>query len=212
MAVLLVGGLVEIPIEQHRPVVAGEDDESVVSDLESIKCGHDLAHRPVDFHYGIAADATAALAAKPWMRSTGHVRIVRAEVEKKRLVAICLDEPHRTFCERVGDVFVGPQRGLASGHVANPADAIEDDIGVLFVGAHLQQLWVVPSGGLAADRAVVAHLDRVGGVELGDVVTINEHAGHAVNRGGNEECGVETDFQRAGFDFTVEIHRCFAVA
>ena len=70
---------------QHAAVVAGEDDEGVVAQLEFIERAHDLADHPVELldEITVAAGLAAALELAPGREGMMDVR--RGEVEEERL-------------------------------------------------------------------------------------------------------------------------------
>ena len=107
----------------------------------------------------------------------------------------------------VGHVLVDPSRGLPAGHVADPADAVDDRLVVAVARLQLEQVGVRRAGRLVADRLAVTDPDRVARVEADDVVAPDEHAGHAVAGRRHDEGVVEADLQRARLDRAVPVDR-----
>lgn len=76
---------------------------------------------------------------------------VKGEVEEERSVLVGLDEADGLVGEMVAKFLVLPSRGLAAGHEADAADAVDDGVAVLGIGLDLEQFRVVATGGFAAD-------------------------------------------------------------
>ena len=80
-----------------RPVVAGHDDQSVVSLSASLDCGQHLPDRPVHLCNEITVKAGCALFAEILVRHDGTVWRQRREIKEPRLFACCCpcNESHR---------------------------------------------------------------------------------------------------------------------
>ena len=133
--------------------------------------------------------------------------VVGGEVEEERRGRVPLDERDGLAGEHVGHVLVDPARGLPAGHVADPADAVDDRLVVAVARLHLEQAGVRRAGRLVADRLAVADPDRVARVEADDAMAPDEHAGHAVAGRRHDEGVVEADLERARPDRAVPVDR-----
>ena len=74
-------------VVEDAAVVAGEDDERVVGQLQLVELGEHLANGPVELDDGVAADAALALAAELRVRHARDVDVVRGHFEEERLVS-----------------------------------------------------------------------------------------------------------------------------
>src|SRR5574339_256435 len=95
------------------------------------------------------------------MRHSRYMRVVRGEVQKERLVLVRINERDRLRREDVRHVFVFPQRGAATGHVADAADAVDDGLVVPMAGVHLQQFGMIFAGWPISDRFAITHADGI---------------------------------------------------
>ena len=127
----------------HDPaVVAADDDQRVVGQLEAVERVEHGADGAVEFLDDVAADAATALAAIGLAGDARHVDVVRGEIEEERLVLVPLDEADGLLRERVGHQFIDPPRRLAAAHPADAADAVDDGVVVAVARLHLQQFGV----------------------------------------------------------------------
>ena len=212
MAAGVVARPVLVAVVHHAAVVAAEEDQRVVGQAEPVEGGQDLADRPVELLDRVAAGAALAGPLEPRVRDAGDVDVVRVEVEEERPVLVPLDEGDGLAGDRVGHVLVLPARRLAAGHVADPADAVDDRVVVAVARLDLEQLRVVGAGRLVADRRSVADLDRVVGVIADDPAVFDVDARHAVAGGRDDERVVESDLARPGRDRPVVVGRRCAEA
>jgi hypothetical protein len=116
------------------------------------------------------------------------------------MVAVLLYEVDGFCGERVGDVFIHPEGRLATLHVADAADAVDDSHVMPVAGLHLQKFGVILAGWFVREDAFVAYSNWVGRVEIDDAMVLNEDARDAIRRSGNDEGMVEPNLQRSGFD------------
>ena len=69
-----------------------------------------------------------------------------------------------------------------------------------------EKFGVLQTGWLITDVGQVADGDGVGRVKIPHLMIFNPNAWHAIHGGGDDVAIIKADFQRAGFDFLVEIH------
>ena len=148
----LLDGEVLVAVVEHRAVVAGEDHQRVVGQLQAVERREQLADAPVELHDRVAAGPIVVLPTNRGVRHARHVDVVRGEVEEERLVLVPLDELDALAREGVGHVFVFPERGLAALHVADAADAVDDRHVVAVAPVELQAVAFADAGRLAGDR------------------------------------------------------------
>ena len=188
-----------------RAIVAGEDHEGVVHQLETVERVEHGTERGVHLLDDIATRAELGFANETRMRHAGHVNVMRGEVEKERPVLLLLDEVHGFLRERVGHVLVIPARSLAAGHPADAAHAVHDGVIVAAAGVHLEQVGILFAGGLVADLVVVADLNRIFRIQSRDTAVLDIDARHAVAGGRKDEGIVKTDLVRTGLDVAIPI-------
>ena len=139
------------------------------------------------------------------VRHARHVDIVGREIEKERAGAILFQKRNGLAGDRVRHILIHPARGLAAGHIADPADAVDDGHVVAVAGVHLEEIGIGRAGGFAGERVVVIHADRVFRVQVDDAAVLHEDARHAVAGGRENEGVVETDVERTGRDLAIPI-------
>ncbi|MCG3162087.1 MAG: hypothetical protein JMDDDDMK_03316 [Acidobacteria bacterium] len=205
VAAELFDRVVFVAVVNHRAVVAGEDDQRVSRQLQTVERGEDFADEPVSLQDGVAARPHSAFARESRIRQARHVRIVRGEIKKEWFAFVPLDEGHGLARVKIGHVFIFPQRGLAAGHVADAADAVDDGHIVAVTRMHLQQFGILFAGGPVADLLFVIHSDRVSGVESGDAAVFDVNGRHAVAGRGHNERVIEPQIIRVRLDLAVPI-------
>ena len=84
--------IVLVAVVDDRPVVAGEDHQGVVGQLQPVERVEDLADRPVRLDDDVTARSDRGLAGEPRMRHARHVRVVQGEEQEERLRLLLLDE------------------------------------------------------------------------------------------------------------------------
>ena len=172
----------------------------------------DLADLPIGLLDDIAAQSGFAAAGELRFHGARDVWLEQSDVEEKRLVLVGLDEGGGLGDHGIGQLLVDEARRLAAGLMADAADAVVDAAGVLLIGELPQELGAIESGGFVADVFLIADLDGIGRVEIDDVVVLDPDAGDTVHGCGDDVAIVEANFQRPGFDFTVEIETGFPIA
>ena len=110
-----------------------------------------------------------------------------------------LDELHRFHCDAVRDVLIFPQRLFASFHVSDARDAIDNCLIVSVIRTRLefgQQFRMILAERFAGKRLFVAHLNRVGRIQIHHPLIFKPYAGHAVARRRHDIGIIETDVLR----------------
>jgi hypothetical protein len=209
MAVQQFAGLVLIAVVDDGAVVATEDEDGVVGQVQAVQCVHDLSDGPVQLQDDVAAGAEAALACKAGVGDAGNVDVLRTHIEEEGFVFMSRDEALGLGGDDVGDVFIGPEGGTSAGHPADAGDAVDDGIVVTLAGLHLHEFGVFEPGGPVAYFMVVADGDGVVGVEAYDAAVLHEDAGDAVYGGGDDVFVVEADVLGVGLDEAVEVGAAF---
>ena len=120
-------------------------------EVEPVERRQDLADGPVELRDRVAARPHRRRAGEARVRHARHVGVVRREEQEERLAAMLLDERGRLAGEDVRHVLVLPERRLAAGHVADPADAVDDRLVVPVARMDLEQIRVAPARRLVAD-------------------------------------------------------------
>ena len=205
MSVQQLEGLVLVAVVNHGPVVAAEDEERIICNVQAVQRAHDFAHSPVQLQDDVTAGAQTALSGEAGMRYARHVHVLRAQVEEEWFVLVGSDEVLGLAGDDVGDVLVRPQGGFSSGHPPDARDAVDDGVVMPLAGFHLHQFGVLQSGRPVSHLVAVIHGDGVPGVEAHHASVLHEHAGHAVYGGGYDVFVVEADVVRIGFDEAVEV-------
>ena len=77
-----------VAVVDDRAVVAGEDDERAIGELQAIERGQDLADAPVHLRDDVAARAHPRLAAEARVRHARHMDVVEREHQEERLVPV----------------------------------------------------------------------------------------------------------------------------
>ena len=75
---------VGVPVVHHGAVIAGEDHERPVRELQPVERVEDLADAPVQLLHDVAAHAAPAGPREPGMGNARHVDVVGGEVEEER--------------------------------------------------------------------------------------------------------------------------------
>lgn len=202
-------GAVIIGVFNGSAIVAGKDDEGVVSESELVKGFQNLSDCPVEFLNDIASCSAFAGSSKPWVGNHGFVDVVGCEIKEERLVLAFLYEFDGFGCQGVCDVFVHPAGGFSSCHIADSADAVHNSFRVGFIGFHFKEFGVFHSCGIITDFVFVTYRDRIGGVSSGHFSVFDEHARDSVPGGGDNEGVIESYVERPRFYFNIEINWVF---
>ena len=199
-------GPVVISVVEHGAVVGSEEDERVVGQAHALQSLADLLHCPVELQDGLAAQSHRALAAEPLVRLARHVHVVGAQIHEERGAPVGLDEAHGMCHDAVGNVFVAPEGMSAAFHVSDARNAVHDAHVVAVARALLgEQLGVEPSGGLAGEVGLVAHLDGGRSIVVGHVSLLHIDARHAVGRGRLYVVVVKSDVVRREVELPVPV-------
>ena len=202
----LLDGLVPIPVVDDGAVVAREEDERVrrrASRRSSV-----ASTSPTDQSSCAIASPRGPIVVAPAKRgcgTRGTCGSCGAKNRKNGFAAVLLDERGRLAREDVRHVLVFPERGLAAGHVADAADAVDDGLVVAVAGMDLEEVRVAPAGRPVAERLAVAHGDRIGRIETDDAAVLDVDGRHAVAGGGHDERGIEADVGRARSNLAVPV-------
>lgn len=86
MAIQVLHRAIIVAIKKNRSVVAREDDDGVFGQIKTVERLHDLANLPVNLMDHIASHAALACANKRRLGHARHMRLEKADTEKKRLV------------------------------------------------------------------------------------------------------------------------------
>ena len=133
---------------------------------------------------------------KEWNRKNGRPRC-------------SADERYSPLGEHVGKLLVDPERRFTAGHVADPADTVDDRVAVLAVGLDPQEIGVLMACRPVADLASVAHLDRIGPVETYHTAILEIDGRHSVAGCREQEAVVEADLERSGSNLSVPVDVAF---
>lgn len=131
----------------------------------------------------VATHSAPAFSDKTWRGHARHVRIVRGKLQEERAVSVLLYEVDGLAGQDIRLFLVIPARGMATSHVADAADTIDNRSIMPSTKRHPEQLRMIPAGRLVADRLPVADADRIHWVETDDTVVFDIHARHAVGSG-----------------------------
>ena len=137
-----------------------------------------------------------------------HVILMRGVEEEERLVLIARDEAAGFVGEGVAHRLVVPERGLATLHPADAADAV-DECHIVAVGPIHLELRAFGIGlqvGVARIGGLVANFDGILGIEPDDGAVLDEDRRHAVARGGHDEGVSEADLIRRRVDLLIPVH------
>ena len=106
MPVQVGHGAIAISIVDHRPIVAGENDERILGQTEPVERSHELADARVELLDHISANAAAARPREPRIRHPRHVGLMRGKVEKERFLLGTLEKLDRLPREDVRHVLI----------------------------------------------------------------------------------------------------------
>lgn len=115
------------------------------------------------------------------------------------------DEVFRLTGDNVGNVFILPQSGFATGHPANAGDAVDDGIIMSLAGFQLHEFRIFFARRPVAHFMVVVDGDGVLRVEADYTAVLYKYAWHAVYRCRNDKFVVEADALGVGGDLSVEV-------
>ena len=101
-------GKVPVSVVQHGTVIAGEDDQRVVRELEFVEFPQNCANRIVKFRDRIAPRTHRRLAHEAGIGNARHMNIVCRKIEKKGMVLLALNEGEGLSEEHVGHLLVFP--------------------------------------------------------------------------------------------------------
>ena len=120
--------LVVIPIVQHGSVVAGDDQDGVACDAQTVELGSDGTHRLIEREDGFTAQPHRAPPAEALVWHARHMDIIGAEIHEEWTArrAALVHEAHGMGRDTVGYVLVAPQCPAPSFHIADAADAVDD--------------------------------------------------------------------------------------
>ena len=197
--------IITIPIVDDRAVVAREQDQRIAGELQAVERREDLADGPIELCDGVATRPHGRRAHEARVRQARHVRIVQRKKEEERLRSLLLDEADRFARKDVSHVFVFPQRGLAAGHVADAADAVDDGLVVAVAGMNLEEIGIATAGRRIAKGFAVAHGYRILAIEADHAAVLDVNGGHPVAGRGHDERGIEADVVRARPDLAVPV-------
>ena len=199
MAVQQFACLVLIAVVYDGTVVTAEYKNGVVGNAEAVQSVED----------DVATYAQTTLAGETRMWHAGNMYILRTHIKEERFVFMGCDEVLGLVCNHVGNVFVCPKGGFAAGHPADAGDAVDDGVIVPLAGFHLDEFGVFETGGPVTDLVVVAHSDRVVGVETHYMSVLYKDAGNAVDGSGDDVFIVKADVLGVRFDGVVEVCTAF---
>ena len=91
---------------EHATVVAGEDDQRVVSQSVVFETRKNLTDDPVELVDEVTVKATLTRALKTLRRSKGVMDIGRRQIQKERFVFALLDPLDGILCERRSDLLI----------------------------------------------------------------------------------------------------------
>ncbi len=177
---------------QHAAVVAGEDDEGLVSDVELVEGVEDFADHPIELVNEVAVESAVAGADELFGWSEWVMDVGGGEVEEEGLVAVLL---------------LDPLDGLV---LEGRADEVVDVKFVSFFCA--ADAAVATFLGVDFCDGLFAGFEGVLGVVSDDVVVFHINEGRTAVHGGDAEVVIEADFEWTGFEGLVPIGFLFAEA
>ncbi len=147
VAARIMARTVLVSVIHHAAVIARDNDECVIGEFQPVQGGEHFSHRPVKLLDGVSPRAMTALAGEPWVWHTGDMNVVRGEIQKKRSLTGSFDELNRLVGQDVGHLFVMPAGRVASRHITDAADAVDDRVRMAVARFDLEKFRM-----LAADR------------------------------------------------------------
>ena len=85
-------GLVNVAVIKHRAIVAGENNQCILEQIQLFESAYNLAHAPVELYNGVAAQSHFALSTETLVREAWNMYIVCGKVHEEWCVAVLLDE------------------------------------------------------------------------------------------------------------------------
>src|SRR5689334_9515796 len=103
---------------QHAAVVARDDYERILAELQFVERAHDLADHPIELVQKITVRAALAGPFESRMRRERMMNVGRREVDEERLLAMPLHPSDRFLSQRCAEFLVAIQtvRRLAAGN------------------------------------------------------------------------------------------------
>src|SRR5262249_33108777 len=108
-----------------RPVVAGDDHQRVLRQLQTVERGEDFSGGPIKLNNDIPARPQTAFAGKTRMRNARDMNVVGGEIKEEGLLLVALNELNGMTRQYIGHIFVNPARRMSAAHIADPADAVD---------------------------------------------------------------------------------------
>ena len=172
--------IVYIAVVQHRTVIAAENHNCLLSQVQTVQSPHYGAYRSVEFQYRIATPALSALALKARVRHTRHVYVIRRQIQKERRILMPANKATRLTHKVVSDILILPQGRNPTTLIANATDAIHYRHIMPVRVAYTQQLRVLLARRQIAYLVLVVHLQRVIRAKIQHPTVAQIHTRHAV--------------------------------
>ena len=100
--------LVRIAVVQHGAVVAGEEDQRILQNSFFLQMGNQLAHAPVQLRDHIASRSESGRASKPFVRHSGHMRLMYGIKQEEGRILTAVDETQALLQEVLRQILIPP--------------------------------------------------------------------------------------------------------
>lgn len=176
----LLDGSVFIAVVQDGAVIGTKDDQGFFRQIEPVQRLHEFADAPVELNDGVASEAKFCLALESLVGHSRNVEVVRAEEEEERFVLVLFDPGDRLLDPLVGQILVPKPSRMAAGVESDTADAVVDGGIVAVRPIHFERVAVSDAGGVVGAGFLSADPQRIGRVEIQDVVILYVDLRYAV--------------------------------